>query len=80
VIGMYCQIGMALSLLGNKIMRLISAASDSLGATCKQSNTTRLSTFFINGQGIEREVITTDICRYLGNNALVRPGTHVVSG
>lgn len=26
--------------------------------------------------GIDREVITADICRYLGNDALVRPGTY----
>jgi len=38
----------------------------------------RQSQFFINGAGIDREVITTDICRYLGNDALVRPGTHKV--
>jgi chaperone required for assembly of F1-ATPase len=38
----------------------------------------RQSQFFIDGDGIDREVITTDICRYLGNDALVRPGTHKV--
>jgi len=38
----------------------------------------RQSTFFISGEGIDREVITTDICRYLGNDALVRPGVHQV--
>lgn len=38
----------------------------------------RQSTYFINGQGIDREVITTDICRYLGNDALVKPGTREV--
>jgi hypothetical protein len=38
----------------------------------------RQSTFFINGGGIDREVITTDICRYMGNDALVKPGTHQV--
>lgn len=40
------------------------------------ANTQRQSTFFISGEGIDREVITTDICRYLGNDALVKPGTH----
>lgn len=43
------------------------------------SSSTRQSQFFINGEGIDREVITTDICRYLGNDALVQPGTHMVS-
>jgi hypothetical protein len=38
----------------------------------------RQTQFFINGDGIDREVITTDICRYLGNDALVRPGNHKV--
>jgi hypothetical protein len=42
------------------------------------SGTGRQTTYFINGEGIDREVITTDICRYLGNDALVRPGTHQV--
>jgi hypothetical protein len=41
-------------------------------------NPARQSTFFINGDGIDREVITTDICRYLGNDAVVRPGIHQV--
>lgn len=38
----------------------------------------RQSQFFISGEGIDREVITTDICRYLGNDALVKPGIHKV--
>jgi hypothetical protein len=36
----------------------------------------RQTTFFVEGTGIDREVITTDICRYLGNDALVRPGEY----
>ncbi|OBT70356.1 hypothetical protein VE03_00304 [Pseudogymnoascus sp. 23342-1-I1] len=36
----------------------------------------RLATYFVPAAGIDREVITTDICRYLGNDALVKPGTH----
>ncbi|KFY09667.1 hypothetical protein V492_05396 [Pseudogymnoascus sp. VKM F-4246] len=36
----------------------------------------RLATYFVPATGIDREVITTDICRYLGNDALVKPGTH----
>jgi hypothetical protein len=29
--------------------------------------------YFLPGEGISREVITADITRYLGNDALVRP-------
>ncbi|KAL1998681.1 hypothetical protein VTN02DRAFT_5752 [Thermoascus thermophilus] len=36
----------------------------------------RQNEYFIPGDGISREVIQADICRYLGNDALVRPGTH----
>jgi hypothetical protein len=39
----------------------------------------RLSEFFISGEGLDREVITTEIPRYLGMNSQVRPGTHCVS-
>jgi hypothetical protein len=39
----------------------------------------RQSTFFINGDGIDREVLTTDTCGYLGNDARVRPGMHQVN-
>ena len=35
--------------------------------------------FVLDAEGIDRDVITTDICRYLGNDALVRPGKVVVS-
>jgi hypothetical protein len=34
----------------------------------------RTKEFFVPRDGIDREVITADICRYLGNDALVRPG------
>ena len=33
-----------------------------------------LKQWFIPGDGIERSVISTDIQRYLGNDATVRPG------
>lgn len=36
----------------------------------------RLNEYFIDKSGISREVIQADICRYLGNDALVRPGEH----
>lgn len=38
----------------------------------------RQNEYFIPGDGISREVIQADICRYLGNDALVKPGTHNV--
>ncbi len=40
------------------------------------SNAPRQNEYFVPRDGIDREVITADICRYLGNDALVRPGTH----
>ncbi|OJJ48381.1 hypothetical protein ASPZODRAFT_1579923 [Penicilliopsis zonata CBS 506.65] len=36
----------------------------------------RQNEYFVPGDGISREVIQADICRYLGNDALVRPGNH----
>lgn len=39
----------------------------------------RLATYFLPATGIDREVITMDITRYLGNDALVKPGKHKVS-
>jgi hypothetical protein len=38
----------------------------------------RTNEYFVPKNGIDREVITADICRYLGNDALVRPGTYEV--
>ncbi|KAI9743810.1 MAG: hypothetical protein M1818_002544 [Claussenomyces sp. TS43310] len=40
------------------------------------TKSSRKITFFVPGNGIDREVISTDICRYLGNDATVKPGTH----
>jgi hypothetical protein len=40
----------------------------------------RTNEYFVPKDGIDREVITADICRYLGNDALVRPGNYEVSG
>jgi len=45
----------------------------------KQAASARLATYFVPGAGIDREVITTDICRYLGNDALVKPGNYKVN-
>ncbi|KAG6029261.1 hypothetical protein E4U41_000439 [Claviceps citrina] len=39
-----------------------------------QATTTRQNEYFVPRDGIDREVISADICRYLGNDALVRPG------
>lgn len=39
----------------------------------------RTGQFVIDAEGIDREVITADICRYLGNDALVKPGDVEVS-
>jgi hypothetical protein len=36
----------------------------------------RTNEYFVPKEGIDREVITADICRYLGNDALVRPGNY----
>lgn len=38
----------------------------------------RTNEYFVPKDGIDREVITADICRYLGNDALVRPGSYEV--
>lgn len=40
------------------------------------SSQNRSNEYFVPKDGIDREVITADICRYLGNDALVRPGTY----
>ncbi|KAH8880550.1 hypothetical protein GQ53DRAFT_533719 [Thozetella sp. PMI_491] len=32
--------------------------------------------YFLPRDGIDREVIVTDICQYLGNDALIQPGTY----
>jgi hypothetical protein len=39
----------------------------------------RKNEYFLPKEGIDREVLTADLCRYLGNDALVRPGTYEVS-
>lgn len=36
----------------------------------------RTHEYFVPRDGIDREVISADICRYLGNDALVRPGNY----
>ena len=38
----------------------------------------RRNQYFVPGEGIKREVISADICKYLDNDAVVRPGTFEV--
>lgn len=42
------------------------------------TSTTRQNEYFVPRDGIDREVISADVCRYLGNDALVRPGVYEV--
>ncbi|KAH8882482.1 hypothetical protein GQ53DRAFT_831585 [Thozetella sp. PMI_491] len=48
----------------------------SRGQPPNQGGAARQNEYFVPRDGIDREVITADICRYLGNDALVRPGTY----
>jgi hypothetical protein len=43
-----------------------------------QAASARTNEYFVPKDGIDRDVITADICRYLGNDALVRPGKYEV--
>lgn len=38
----------------------------------------RLNEFFVDGDGIHREVMQREICKYLGPEAYSRPGSHNV--
>lgn len=38
----------------------------------------RKNQYFVPGDGIAREVITSDICKYLDNDATVRPANYQV--
>jgi hypothetical protein len=48
------------------------------GSSVLPQQQTRQNEYFVPRDGIDREVITADICRYLGNDALVRPGNYEV--
>lgn len=37
-----------------------------------------LNEFFVDGDGINREVLQRELCKYLGADALCRPGTYNV--
>ena len=39
----------------------------------------RLNEFFVEGKGINHEVLKKQICRYLGSEAFVKPHTYNVS-
>jgi hypothetical protein len=41
-----------------------------------EENSSRYQEYFLPGEGFNREVIQHDICRYLGNDATVRPYQH----
>jgi hypothetical protein len=89
------DLGEANDLTCFKRVRVISKSSrDKSGSLSQDINNTRSdkdkartiedesswrTTSFVNGAGIDREVITRDICRYLGNDALVKPGTYQVT-
>ena len=42
----------------------------------REQRSSSYSNYFLPWDGINREVISTDICRYLGQDALVKPYTH----
>jgi hypothetical protein len=44
----------------------------------RATGTGRWNEYFLPRDGIDREVISADICRYLGNDATVRPGHYEV--
>ncbi|EFX04985.1 transcription factor [Grosmannia clavigera kw1407] len=46
------------------------------GSAYAPNPASRTNEYFVPRDGIDREVITADICRYLGNDALVRPGNY----
>ncbi|KAI9814528.1 MAG: hypothetical protein M1832_005708 [Thelocarpon impressellum] len=47
-----------------------------MSARDRERDAERGNRYFLPGDGIAREVIQADICRYLGNNALVKPGDY----
>lgn len=46
------------------------------GASAQLDSKSRQNEFFVHREGIDRDVITADICTYLGNDALVKPGIY----
>lgn len=47
-------------------------------SSARSNGNRRPNEYFVPKDGIDREVITADICRYLGNEALVLPGRYEV--
>jgi hypothetical protein len=56
--------------------RALSSASVSRDSKRVEMPAERQNVYFIPEDGIIREVIQADICVYLGNDALVKPGIH----
>ncbi|KAF3760124.1 putative Hkr1 [Cryphonectria parasitica EP155] len=54
----------------------MSSRRDGGASSAAQASAPRQNEYFVPRDGIDREVITADICRYLGNDALVRPGNY----
>jgi hypothetical protein len=52
------------------------ATSRRIARIIQQQSPARQNEYFVPKEGIDREVITSDITRYLGNDALVRPGNY----
>jgi hypothetical protein len=46
----------------------------------REEPSSRYQEYFLPGEDIHREVIQYDICRYLGNDATVRPYQHADVG
>ena len=51
---------------------------DQFGDTGRPKAGQRMNEYFLPRDGIDREVITADISRYLGNDATLRPGIYEV--
>lgn len=44
----------------------------------ERSTAGRRNQYFVPGEGISRNVISADICKYLDNDATIKPGTYQV--
>lgn len=67
---------MSTSNMASSISSFYSGQAAPLTATTGKSSQPRQNVYFVLRDGIDREVITADICRYLGNDAVVRPHFH----
>lgn len=71
--GVHCEIVPSRSASG-ETSRLTTDQKPSREAKATDATRNRPNEYFIPRDGIDREVITADITRYLGNDALVKPG------